>query len=280
MGLGDETYVAPRSYEAALLASGAVVTGLETVLRGEVINAFALVRPPGHHAFADHGEGFCLFNNIAIAATTARAEFQIERVLIVDFDVHHGNGATPSSIAIPTCSFLRINGVSIRAQVIGMKWAKALAQASVSTCRSLPGWGDEVMRRIFADLLVPIAAAFTRSSYVSAGYDPGWTKSVGFDAGHDTRFLDLTRTLVQLRRTLRRQARHDVGRGYGLDGLAYGVVASFAAMLGDDSTVDLVGPARHAEKPFDRQYLDQLLALHGLLSVERAARKNTVPGYD
>src|SRR5512147_1030487 len=86
MGMGDETYVAPRSYEAARLASGAVVSGVEAVLRGDVKNAFALVRPPGHHAFADHGEGFCLFNNIAIAVATARAEFNLDRVMIVDFD--------------------------------------------------------------------------------------------------------------------------------------------------------------------------------------------------
>ena len=65
---GDETYVAPKSYQAALLAAGGVVTAVEAVLRGDYHNAFALVRPPGHHASGDHGEGFCLFNNIAIAA--------------------------------------------------------------------------------------------------------------------------------------------------------------------------------------------------------------------
>jgi acetoin utilization deacetylase AcuC-like enzyme len=267
MGLGDETYVAPRSFEAALLASGAVVTGLETVLRGEVKNAFALVRPPGHHAFADHGEGFCLFNNIAIAATTARAEFQIERVLIVDFDVHHGNGTNAIFYRDPNVLYFSTHQWGIYP---GTGYWDEVGEGAGSgfsvNVPLLPGWGDEVMRRIFADLLVPIARRFhPELILVSAGYDPSWTDRLGSMLVTTQGFFDLTRTLVQLSDELcGGRLVMTLEGGYGLDGLAYGVVASFAAMLGDDSTVDLVGPARHAEKPFDRQYLDQLLALHGL----------------
>jgi acetoin utilization deacetylase AcuC-like enzyme len=116
------------------------------------------------------------------------------------------------------------------------------------------------MQRIFAD-----HSCRSRAEIYHAGYDPSWTDRLGSMLVTTQGFFDLTRTLVQLSDELcGGRLVMTLEGGYGLDGLAYGVVASFAAMLGDDSTVDLVGPARHAEKPFDRQYLDQLLALHGL----------------
>ncbi|HIP96758.1 MAG TPA: histone deacetylase, partial [Anaerolineae bacterium] len=87
-----DTYVAPHSYEAALMSAGGLVNLTEAVLDGAVDNGFALVRPPGHHALAGRGMGFCLFNNVAIAAHYALAERSMGRILIVDFDVHHGNG--------------------------------------------------------------------------------------------------------------------------------------------------------------------------------------------
>ncbi len=269
MGMGDETYVASRSYDAALLASGAVVTGVEAVLRGEVKNAFALVRPPGHHAFADHGEGFCLFNNIAIAAATARAEFQIDRVLIADFDVHHGNGTNSIFYRDPRVLFFSTHQWGIYPST--GYWDEVGDGAGVGYSVNvplLPGWGDAALRYVFDDLLVPIARRFQpQLILVSAGYDPSWTDRLGSMLVTTQGFFDLTRTLVQLADELcGGRLVMTLEGGYGLDGLTYGVVASFAAMLGDETVADPVGPARYTEKPFDRQYLDQLRALHGLSS--------------
>ncbi len=87
-----DTVLSPQSYEVATLAAGAVCDATERVIRGEDKNAFCLVRPPGHHAMPDHAMGFCLFNNVAVGARVATREFGIDRVLIVDWDVHHGNG--------------------------------------------------------------------------------------------------------------------------------------------------------------------------------------------
>jgi acetoin utilization deacetylase AcuC-like enzyme len=268
MGRGDETYVAPRSYDAALLAAGAVVTGVEAVLHGEVNNAFALVRPPGHHAFADHGEGFCLFNSVAIAAATARAEFGIDRVLIVDFDIHHGNGTNSIFYRDPDVLFFSTHQWGIYPGT-GW-WDEAGEGAGIGYSVNvplLPGWGDEAMRSIFGDLLVPIARRFQpQLILVSAGYDPSWTDRLGSMLVTTQGFFDLTRTLVQLSDELcGGKLVMTLEGGYGLDGLAYGVVASFAAMLGDEAVTDPIGPARYVEKQFDLQYLDQLRALHGLL---------------
>jgi acetoin utilization deacetylase AcuC-like enzyme len=266
-GLGDETYVAPRSYEAALLASGAAVTGVEAVLRGEVKNAFALVRPPGHHAFADHGEGFCLFNNIAVAAATARAEFQMERVMIVDFDVHHGNGTNAIFQRDPGVLYFSTHqwGIYPGTGYWDDMGEGAGAGYSVNV-PLLPGWGDSALQSVFDGLLVPIARRFQpQLLLVSAGYDPSWTDRLGSMLATTQGFFNLTRTLVQLSdEVCAGRLVMTLEGGYGLDGLAYGVIASFAAMLADDTVADPVGPARYPEKPFDRQYLGQLRALHGL----------------
>jgi acetoin utilization deacetylase AcuC-like enzyme len=88
----QDTVLSPLSYDVARLAAGAVCDATARVIRGEDKNAFCLVRPPGHHAMADHSMGFCIFNNVAIGAQVAVREFGLDRVLIVDWDVHHGNG--------------------------------------------------------------------------------------------------------------------------------------------------------------------------------------------
>ena len=90
--LDHDTVLSPGSEKAALLAVGAVCDAVDKVLAGEADNAFCAIRPPGHHAEPDLAMGFCLFNNVAIAASYARRHHNIERVAIVDFDVHHGNG--------------------------------------------------------------------------------------------------------------------------------------------------------------------------------------------
>src|SRR4051812_1264974 len=91
--LDMDTVISPKSYDAALLAAGGAIAGVDAVMQGIAKNAFAAVRPPGHHATAERTMGFCIFNNVAIAARYAQNKYkEIERVAIVDWDVHHGNG--------------------------------------------------------------------------------------------------------------------------------------------------------------------------------------------
>ncbi len=87
-----DTYVSAKSYEAALKAAGAPLTAIDAIMQGEVNNAYCLVRPPGHHALPEAAMGFCLFNNIAVAARYALDHYGMERIMIIDYDVHHGNG--------------------------------------------------------------------------------------------------------------------------------------------------------------------------------------------
>jgi acetoin utilization deacetylase AcuC-like enzyme len=90
--LDPDTWMSPHSRQAALLAAGCAIEAVSDVLRGEDRRALCLVRPPGHHARPGDGMGFCIFGNVALAAAEALERFQLGRVLIVDFDVHHGNG--------------------------------------------------------------------------------------------------------------------------------------------------------------------------------------------
>ncbi len=103
--IDPDTVISPASGEAALRSVGAVVAAVDAVMAGETTNAFCAVRPPGHHAEPGRGMGFCLFNNIAIGAAHARAAHKVDRVAIVDFDVHHGNGTQAAFWSDPSVMF-------------------------------------------------------------------------------------------------------------------------------------------------------------------------------
>lgn len=107
--LDADTIVCPDSYGVALLAAGCVCDAAERIVRGEDTQALCLVRPPGHHALAARGMGFCLLNNVALAARLAIDELQLERVLIVDWDVHHGNGTQDVFWEDPQVGYLSIH---------------------------------------------------------------------------------------------------------------------------------------------------------------------------
>ncbi|QQK75779.1 class II histone deacetylase [Salicibibacter cibarius] len=106
---GEEAIVGPGSYEIACLSAGGGIAAVDKVMSGEVDNAYALTRPPGHHAEEDKGMGFCLFNNVAIAARYARKTYGLNRVMILDWDVHHGNGTEQSFYDDPNILFVSIH---------------------------------------------------------------------------------------------------------------------------------------------------------------------------
>src|SRR5215211_1062 len=102
------TYVTRSSFDDALLAAGGVITCVDAIVRGEAKNAFAIVRPPGHHAEPDRAMGFCIFNNVAIAARYALAK-GMERVAILDYDAHHGNGTQAAFLQEERVAFLSVH---------------------------------------------------------------------------------------------------------------------------------------------------------------------------
>lgn len=98
-----------HSYNVALYSAGAALTAIDLIMKGEAKNAFCLVRPPGHHATPDRGMGFCLFNNVAIAARYLQKNYQQKRILIIDWDVHHGNGTQDAFYVDPTVMYFSMH---------------------------------------------------------------------------------------------------------------------------------------------------------------------------
>lgn len=107
--IDEDTVVSPESFDIALLSAGAAISAVNEVFSGTCQNAFSLARPPGHHATYDRAMGFCLFNNAAIAARYAQVKYNVENILIIDWDVHHGNGTQDIFYNDPTVFYFSIH---------------------------------------------------------------------------------------------------------------------------------------------------------------------------
>ena len=159
--LDPDTYTSPRSFDAAVMAAGGLVRAVEAVLENEVANGFALVRPPGHHATPTRAMGFCLFNNVAVAAQAALADPNVERVFIVDFDVHHGNGTQdifaddPAIFYSSTHQYPHYPGTG--------RWNETGTGRGKGTVLNVPlpsQVGDAGYAQVFAELVWPLAERF------------------------------------------------------------------------------------------------------------------------
>jgi acetoin utilization deacetylase AcuC-like enzyme len=170
--LDPDTYTSPESYEIALLAAGAAIDGVERVMGGSHRAAVALVRPPGHHAERERAMGFCLFNNVAVAAAHARAQ-GAAKVAIVDYDVHHGNGTQhifetdPHVLYISTHQFPYYPGTG-SADEVGR-------QAGLGFTVNVPlevGAVDDDYRIAFSEIVLPVLRQFEPDLILlSAGFD-------------------------------------------------------------------------------------------------------------
>jgi acetoin utilization deacetylase AcuC-like enzyme len=234
--LDPDTFVSRASYDVALLAAGASSELALRVARGQARCGFAAVRPPGHHAERDAAMGFCLFNNAAIAARTVQREAGVERVLILDWDVHHGNGTQhsfevdPSVLYVSTHQFPFYPGTGSAGEVgIGR------GQGATLNVPMPAGCGDAEYVGVFQRVLVPAARAF-RPDY--------WIVSCGFDAHEDDPLagMRVTRSGYAAMTTIVRALADELsgGRmlfvlegGYSLRGLREGVEAVIAALLAD-----------------------------------------------
>ena len=169
MFLDPDTVLSPHSAEAALRAAGAVVTAVDAVLGGKTTRAFCAVRPPGHHATADVAMGFCLFNNIAVGALHALAAHGLERVAIVDFDVHHGNGTQAIFEQDPRVLFASSHQLPLYP---GTGTRDETGDGNVVNAPLPPDAGSAEFRAAWSQRLLPAVAAFKpQLLMISAGFD-------------------------------------------------------------------------------------------------------------
>jgi len=181
-GLDADTAVCSRSYDVALNAVGGSVAGLDAIMKGELTSAFFGVRPPGHHAEYDRSMGFCLFNNIAVAARHLIANHGLERVAIYDFDVHHGNGTMHIFYEDPSVFYGSVHqwpwypGTGQREER-----GQGKGRGTTLNCPHPHGAGDDEYEEAtteFADAMEKFKPEFL---LISSGFDAHWSDPL---AGH------------------------------------------------------------------------------------------------
>jgi acetoin utilization deacetylase AcuC-like enzyme len=246
-----DTSTSAGSYQAARLAAGSLLTVCEAVLAGEVRNGFALVRPPGHHAERDRAMGFCLFNNVALAAAWLRSR-GLGRIAIIDWDVHHGNGTQhlfeddPAVLYVSTHQFPCYPGTGSADEV-----GRGAGAGRTLNLPFPPGFGDEEYARAFDELVLPICRAFAPDFVlVSAGFDCDRRDPLGAMAVSPAGFAHMARACRTLaEETAGGRIAAVLEGGYDLPAIVEGVDETLAAFRGYERDLPLAtGDARHAER--------------------------------
>ena len=259
-----DTYVRGPSYEAALMAVGGLVNAVEAVLDGRLDDAFALVRPPGHHAVRNRGMGFCLFNNVAVAARYALADRGLRRVLIVDFDVHHGNGTQDEFyheaqvLYFSTHQYPHYPGTG--------DWREIGEGEGEGYTVNVPmrgGVGDVGFAQIFEGVLFPIVRRYEPELIlVSAGYDAHWNDPLAAMQLSITGYANLARILKAMAdESCAGRIVFTLEGGYHLQVLSCSILNALGALLGREDVLDPLGPAPYPERSVT-DFVAQLKELH------------------
>ena len=170
-----DSVICSESYDIARLAAGTVINAVDDVMAGGIDNAFCAVRPPGHHAEHNRSMGFCLLNNVAIAARHLLERHKLARVLILDWDVHHGNGTQHTFETDPRVLFISIHGhpgIVYPGTGFATERGTGAGDGFTINCPMLPPSSDEEYRRVFDETVLPAIEAFApQFVLVSAGFD-------------------------------------------------------------------------------------------------------------
>jgi acetoin utilization deacetylase AcuC-like enzyme len=234
VSLDPDTSMSSGSLSAAYLAVGGALAAIDAIMSGSVEHAFCAVRPPGHHAERDRSMGFCLFNNVAIAARYLQRRHGMARVLIIDWDVHHGNGTQhafyddPSVLFFSTHQYPYYPGTGRDTER-----GKGPGEGMTINVPMTAGEGDDAYRDVFENVLLPAADDFKPEFViVSAGFDAHMDDPLAGMGLTEAGYSDLTRRALHIAK------RHSGGRllsclegGYNLHALAASVEQHLLALL-------------------------------------------------
>ena len=232
--LDADTGICPDSYRIALLSAGGALAATDAVMDQKIDNAFCAIRPPGHHAEKRYARGFCLFNNIAITARYLQKNYQLEKILIVDWDVHHGNGTQNSFYDDPTVFYFSIHQWP-HYPGSGLLIEKGVGKGLGSTL-NVPlsgGHGNQDYIDAFEDQLVPAMKTFKPDFIlISAGFDAHYSDPLAGMQLTEKGYVSLTKIVMNL------ADEFSQGRiisllegGYHLDVLARSVAAHIEALM-------------------------------------------------
>ena len=266
--IDQDTYALPVSLQVARLAAGAVIGAVDAIADGTAKNALAVVRPPGHHATPQRPMGFCLLNNVAIAARHAQTQHGFQRIAIFDYDVHHGNGTQDIFYSNPSVFFVSIHQSPFYPGTGALEETGAGDGRGSTLNLPIPGGhGDASYRRMYEEVVAPAIERFAPDLLlISAGFDAHWADPLASMqlslAGYDW----LARACVSLaRRVCGGKLIFIMEGGYDLPALGHGWRNIARAALGLSGISDCYGDASNALPP---QRMDSIVAkarrLHGL----------------
>jgi acetoin utilization deacetylase AcuC-like enzyme len=239
--IDPDTYTCAKSYEIAKLAAGGVLELVDRVVNKEITNGFALVRPPGHHAEAARAMGFCLFNNVAIAAAYARLNHGLERILTVDWDVHHGNGTQASFYNSPEILYFSSHRYPFYPGTGSVDEVGAGdGRGYTINVPMLAGMGDAEIVTAFRRVLIPVVEEYQpQIILVSAGFDAHRLDPLGGMTVTTDGFAALARLVKEA------AERFAEGRlvlalegGYSEQGLAESIEAVIEVLLEEPATAE------------------------------------------
>jgi acetoin utilization deacetylase AcuC-like enzyme len=261
--LDVDTYAVPGSWPAALRAAGGVLTATDAVLDKQVDSAFALVRPPGHHSCPSRDMGFCLFNNVAIAAAHVLERRGLARVAIVDFDVHHGNGTQdcfdrePRVLYFSTHQFPFYPGTG--------DWSETGAGNMINV--PFPrGCGDTEYLEAYDGVCAPAIRRFKPDMiFVSAGFDAHFADPLALELVSTEGYYRISALLRSLAEEVcEGRVVFALEGGYDHTALAWSVGACFDALLGNDFVPDPLGRSPQIRGPEISTLLQRIREVHGL----------------
>jgi acetoin utilization deacetylase AcuC-like enzyme len=265
------TYVTRSSFEDARRAAGGVISCTHAVLNGEAQSAFALIRPPGHHAEPERAMGFCLFNNVAIAARDAlvgsKHASSLQRVAIIDYDAHHGNGTQAAFLNDERVAFLSVHQWG-KYFYPGTGWIEDAPQAKKRIVNvPLPAYaGDQVYGQVADKLFVPFIESFRpQLILVSVGFDAHWSDPI------TTLGLSTAGYFMLAKKVMALAEEYCDGRivfvlegGYDPTNVANGVEATFAAATGKEQI--RADDANPHEEPDGEARIEEIRQRHGFAS--------------
>jgi acetoin utilization deacetylase AcuC-like enzyme len=232
--LDPDTHTSAGSWEAAIHAAGGVLVSLDMIMEGRFNNGFALVRPPGHHAEASRAMGFCLFNNIAIGAHYLIQKYHLERLLIVDWDLHHGNGTQKSFYSSPQVLYISTHQYPYYPGSGSIDEVGEGTGAGYTVNVPLQGGqGDADYLKIFQEIILPIALEYQpQFVLISAGYDPYYLDPLGAMRVTPDGFAAMTRQLMDCaQKCCEGKLLVVLEGGYHLDGITESAKKTLLALI-------------------------------------------------
>jgi acetoin utilization deacetylase AcuC-like enzyme len=267
--IDSDTVVSIGSYQSAIYAAGGAIQAAEAVIQSRLDSVFALVRPPGHHATPNRAMGFCLFNNIAIAAKYLLFKYSLERLAIIDFDVHHGNGTQEAFYANPQVLYVSTHQSPLYPGTGNLEEIGSGEALGTKVNIPLPpGCTDTEYEMVFEKVVVPAVRRFRpQIILVSAGYDSHWSDRIAAMQVTIKGFVQIVKTIKTLAEEMcEKRLVMVLEGGYNPDALAASVKATFEVLLGDNKVEDVFDSPPLIRPPLDIQPLVQRIKeIHDLI---------------